>query len=236
MGTDVSWLLRRRFLLLLLALALLLVVHPVLGGAFGTRLLFDALFTIVYLTGILAVFTKGPVRLLGLLLGIPTVVGAWTGYAFPGLPRLPLALSFHVVAALFLGFTAATILRSIYREESVSADSIYGAFCGYLLVALAFGHLYCLIETTTPESFAGAKGHIPQLQAEDRQHFLLTYFSLCTLTTVGYGDITPAKEAARALAVLEAVLGQFYIAVLIGELIGIRVSQAVSGRRSAPPC
>ena len=170
MGRDVSWLQGRRFLVLLLALALLLVVHPALGGAVGTRLLFDVLFTVVYLAAILAVYTKGTVRVLGLLLGIPTVVGAWTGYAFPGLPRVPLALSFHAVAALFLGFTAATILRSIYREESVSSDSICGAFGGYLLVALAFGHLYCLVETTTPQSFAGAKGLLTQLQSEDRQH------------------------------------------------------------------
>jgi hypothetical protein len=207
----------------------------VLHGAFGERLVFDALVTVVFLAALLAVGPKGPGRLPALLLGIPTLVGAWTGYVLPGLPRPPLACGFHLAAALFLGFAAATILRAIHREEGVSADSVYGAFCGYLLVGLAFGHLYCLAEAMRPGSFAGAKDVMTHLQDEDRRHSLLTYFSFLTLTTVGYGDITPASAPARALAALEALLGQFYIAVIIAEIIGKRVAQAISGRRSDPP-
>jgi hypothetical protein len=73
-----------------------------------------------------------------------------------------------------------------------------------------------------------------QLQEDDRDHLMLTYFSFVTLTSVGYGDITPGSRTVRSLAVLEAIIGQFYIAVLIGELIGKRVSQAVLGQPSGP--
>ena len=71
----------------------------------------------------------------------------------------------------------------------------------------------------------GAGGH--------RTHFLFTYFSFITLTTVGYGDITPGGDTARALALVESVAGQFYLAVLIADLVGKRVAQAVSAQH--PP-
>jgi voltage-gated potassium channel Kch len=86
-----------------------------------------------------------------------------------------------------------------------------------------FGHLYCFFETAVPGSFEG-HGTIPErLPQGERLFFLLGYFSMVTLTTVGYGDIIPATDAVRGLAAVEAVAGQFYIAVLIAELIGRRL-------------
>jgi hypothetical protein len=111
----------------------------------------------------------------------------------------------------------------------VSADSVYGAFCDYLLVGLAFGHLHCLVEVAAPGSYRGAGALAAQLQDPARQRYLLTYFSLTTLTSLGYGDILPASDPSRGLAVVEAVLGQFYVAVLIAELVGKKGAQASPG-------
>jgi voltage-gated potassium channel len=231
----VNWLLRRRFLVLLLALALLLVVYPAFHEVAGERLLFDALVTVVFLAAMLVVFKQGHHRLLAVVLGVPTVVGLWTGYVLPGLPPRALASAFHLVAVLFLVFTNATLLRGIHKDEKVSADTIYGAFCGYLLLGLIFGHLYCLVEWLKPGSFSGGANIASQLQNQDQRHFMLAYFSFVTLTSVGYGDITPASDAARGLAVVEALCGQFYLAVLIGELIGKRVSQVLADNQSGSP-
>ncbi len=226
------WLLRRRFLILLVALALLLVVYPAFHEVAGERLLFDALLTVVFLAGMLVVFRQGHHRLLALVLGVPTLVGLWTGYVFPGLPSRAVASAFHLVAVLFLVFTTVTLLREIHKDEKVSADSIYGAFCGYLLLGLIFGNLYCLVEWLKPGSFSGGVNITNQLQNQNERHFLLDYFSFVTLTSVGYGDIAPASDAARGLAVAEALCGQFYLAVLIGELIGKRVSQVLADNQS----
>jgi hypothetical protein len=234
MDQIMRWLFQRRFLVLLLALGLLVIVYPVMHGAFSTRLLLDALLSIVFLAAFLMVFSQGRFRTLALFLAVPTIVGAWIDYVLPGLPRIPLQVSFHLVAALFFGFTVTCILGTIHREKGVSADAIYGAFCGYVVVGLAFGHLYCVAETLTPGSFQGSPQLLTQLHEDDRHHVLLAYFSLVTLTSVGYGDIIPGSGPVRSLAVVEAILGQFYIAVLIGELIGKRVSQAVSGQQSDP--
>ena len=224
-------LLRWRFLALLVTLALLLVVSPVLQAAFDSRLVFDALLSLVFVAAFAAVFTERSLRVPALLLGIPTLLGAWTGDVVPGLPRLPLAVGFHLVATAYLGLAIAAILRAVHREERVSADSVYGAFCGYLLLGLAFGHLYSLLEAVAPGSFRLRHDLATPVHDPERRQFLLTYFSLVTLTTVGYGDITPGSDPARGLAAVEAVLGQFYVAVLIAELIGKRVAQTLSGPR-----
>jgi hypothetical protein len=218
----------RRFLLLLIAIGLFLAVYPLLSGAAGGRLVMHVLLTLVFIAAMLAIFAQRRLRVLALLLGVPTLAGSWTGYA---LPAPPLVAAFHLVSALFLALTVAAILRAILREEAVSADSIYGAFCGYLLMGVAFSHLFCALESMSPTSFQdrGVLGN--PAQPYELQYAALTYFSLMTLTTVGYGDVVPASREARGLVVIEAVLGQFYIAVLVAELIGMRVSQAHSGPR-----
>jgi hypothetical protein len=231
-GQKMSWWFQRRFLTLLLALGMLLIVHPLLRSAFSTNVLLDVLLTIVFLAAFLSLFSQSRFRLLAVVLAVPTLVGAWIHYVLPGLPRLPLLVGFHLVAALFLGFTVATILRAIHEGKGVSLDAIYGAFCGYVLVGLAFGHLYCLTESLNPGSFQVDEQLSSQLQVDDRRYSTFVYFSLATLTTVGYGDITPGSGTARSLAVVEAIIGQFYIAGLIGALIGKRVSQAMSEQRS----
>jgi hypothetical protein len=228
MGRKLVWWCQGKFLSLLLALGMLLILYPLLRNAFSTRILLDVLLTVVFLAAFFMIFSQSHLRILAFVLGVPTLVGAWIHYVLPGLPRLPLLVSFHLVAALFFGVTVMTVLRAIHREVDISADAIYGAFCGYVLVGLAFGHLYCLAESLDPGSIQVNERLTRQLPADDEQYFTFAYFSLVTLTTVGYGDIAPASGTARSLAVVEAIIGQFYIAGLIGELIGKRVSQAMS--------
>jgi hypothetical protein len=226
-----NWLLRRKYLTLLLALVLLLAVYPVLRGFTAARFLFDAMYTVVFICALLVLSADRRLRLLACLLAVPTLLGAWTHYVLPDLPRPPLLIGFHLAAAVFFLFVLASILRAIFREEAVSQDSIYGAFCGYLLIGVTFGHLYCALETVLPGSYQGSGRLTAQFDHEEGLHFLLTYFSLATLTTVAYGDITPASDPARSLAVIEAIGGQFYMAVLIAQLIGKRVAQVLSGPR-----
>jgi hypothetical protein len=222
------WCLRRRFLLLLLAIGAMFLIHPVARGTRVEHVLYDLLLSALYLAALLVIFTQRRLRLPAFLFLIPTVVGAWTGYALPGVPDPVAVAALHASAAVFLGLATAIVLRSIHAERTISADSIYGAFCGYLLIGIAFGHLYCIAESIDPGSFRGSEEMMRLLRSEGRIHSLLTYFSLVTLATVGYGDITPGTPATRSLAVVEAVLGQFYVAVFMAELIGKRVAQAVT--------
>jgi hypothetical protein len=210
-----------KYRVLLLALFLLLIAYPILSGPAGSPVLARSLLTAVFLAGGWVVFVDRRLRLLGVVLGGPALLGAWTGFALPEEHGRVVAAAFHLAAAAFHLFVTVVLLRGVHRERDVSADVIAAALCGYLLLGVAFGHVYCLIDAAIPGSFRGLDAEV----GEYHTHFRLTYYSFITLTTVGYGDITPARDTARSLAMAEAVAGQFYLAVLVADLVGKRLAQ-----------
>jgi hypothetical protein len=225
-----NWLLKRKHLILVCAVMLLLVGHPLVRQLPVERVLYDAMLCFLFLAALLLIFGEWHFRLLGVLLSIPAIAGAWTGYAIHGLPRQGFAIGFHLSAMLFLGLAVAVVLKAIFREERVTGDSVAGAFGGYLLIGVAFGHLYCVLESAEPGSFRDLQPGA-STSVDANPHALLTYFSFTTLTTVGYGDVLPQTPEARSLAITEAIVGQFYIAVLIAAIIGNWVAQAVGNKR-----
>jgi len=108
--------------------------------------------------------------------------------------------------------SAVLLAASVLGEGRVDAERICAALCVYLLTGIAFGGIFAALEATAPGSLAGP---------EPLDLGTAVYFSFVTLATLGYGDIAPAASAARALAVLEAVFGQLYLAVLIARLVSL---------------
>ncbi|MHB8900006.1 MAG: potassium channel family protein, partial [Thermoguttaceae bacterium] len=132
----------------------------------------------------------------------------------------------YLLAVCFLGFSLFGILRTILARDP-SGDAIPGALCGYLLLGIIWTLLYSAVDTAFPGSF-----NMPSRGDTDIANALpasgvLSYFSFITLATVGYGDVTPATPLARTLAWMEAVTGQFYLAVLVAGLVGFKITQAV---------
>ena len=125
---------------------------------------------------------------------------------------------------LGIGFTVVVVLRFLVRVVRVDIDTIYASICVYLLMSVAWALWFSLLHVLEPASFSFAESHPfgqNSLPAE-------LYFSLVTLTTLGYGDITPLTTAARMSAALEAVVGQIYVVVLVARLVGLNVSQSLS--------
>ena len=120
------------------------------------------------------------------------------------------------VRVLFLLLVTGVILRHVFRDAAVTPDMILGAVCAYLLIGLAFNQLYSLVETLPARL----------LRRRGRRAGRRSYFSLVTLSTLGYGDVVPSRALARSLAAVEAVLGQFYIAVIVARLVAIRMAYA----------
>lgn len=220
-----NWLLRQRYRAMLAALVVLIVIYPALRDHVSTFILFESFCLILYAIAFVICYRDPPFRLTAYLFGIPSLVAATSVLVIQDRP-IWLSVSFNLSSAAFMFLTTAAILRSVNRAQSISVDSVDAAFCGYLLVGIAFGHLYCALQTLDPESFEVAASVRDDFQVEGHNHFMLTYYSIITLTTVGYGDIYPSTGATRSLAMIEAVTGQFYIAVLVAELIGKRVSQS----------
>jgi hypothetical protein len=115
------------------------------------------------------------------------------------------------------------MLRFVFRERRLTADGIFATVAAYLVIALLFAQVYLLLLAWNPESFA-----LPVATVDRAPHLLqndMTYFSLVTLATVGYGDILPLTETARTMAMIEAVVGQFYVAVIVAVFVGMYAGQ-----------
>jgi voltage-gated potassium channel len=130
---------------------------------------------------------------------------------------------------LFLLFVTLSQLRSVLKQREVTGETISMAVSIYLLLGVTWMFLYAIIFRLHPDSFAGlgiAKSGQP---VEIRHLFpVLGYFSLTTLSTIGFGDITPITLQARYAAVAEGITGQFYLAILVARLVGLQMSRTAS--------
>lgn len=214
-----------RFLVLLVTLILLLVIQPMVRGFSSRSPVFSVLSSLVLVAAILSLCQgRWPTRL-ALILGIPALLGRWLAYMLASSGDDFIALTEHFVEIFFLGFVAVMILRVILTHGSISLDSIFGAICAYLLLGITWGSLYSVIEVSRPGSFQATGAMADALKSTESRGPVLVYYSFVTMTTVGYGDITPVSPPARTLSWMEAMMGQFYIAILVAALVGIRISQ-----------
>jgi len=141
------------------------------------------------------------------------------------------AIAYHCVAAVFLGFAVAVILKHIFERKAIRTDDVIGALCGYVLAGAAWGNIYALVYIVWPSSYHIAEAIAPQLGDWHAQRFLFDYFSIMTLTTLGFGHIAPADSPVYSLIWTESVFGQFYIAVVVAQLVGLRLAQAIKPDR-----
>ena len=128
---------------------------------------------------------------------------------------------------LFVLFVTVSELRSLLKQREVTGETICMAVSVYLLLGFTWGLLYAVIYQLRPESFAGIVT-ANYAQPSGVQHFLpiFGYFSLTTLSTIGFGDITPLTLQARYAAVAEGITGQFYLAILVARLVGLQMSRS----------
>jgi hypothetical protein len=117
---------------------------------------------------------------------------------------------------LAVAVIALVLLKQIFRPGRVSHLRIQGAIAVYLLFGVVYAHAYQIVDILQPGSFHGPGEELSNVSG-------WVYYSYVTLTTVGYGDITPVSQVARTLSVGEALTGQLYLAVLIARLVAMEI-------------
>ncbi len=217
---------RWRFALLLLATLLLAVAQPLLSGLFEDESSFDVFFSLLIGAVLLLVFEEREHRRIAIWLGLAALLGIWASRGCGGFAGRVLLVGAHLLAVGFFAFALYGILRAIFGKR-VSGDAIFGAICGYLLLGIIWSLLYSAAETASPGSFRLPETKSSQAAAARPDRGTFAYYSFITLATVGYGDVTPTTPLARNLAWMEAVTGQFYLAVLVAGLVGFQVTQAL---------
>jgi hypothetical protein len=134
-----------------------------------------------------------------------------------------------LVALVFVALVGFIAMRDVLYGGEVDQNRLMGAVCVYLLLGLAWAYVFTLIHIVSPTSFEGIAG--PTTEAHTKAIQFL-YYSFVTLTTLGYGEITPASPVAQTLAYMEAVSGQFYLTILVAALVGMLLSRRQSGKES----
>jgi hypothetical protein len=208
----VAYVRRNRCSALVAMLCLFILINPVLAGSMiGATMLVTSLFTILILA-VWALRVQRPfVWALGLFAFIS--IDALIADRLGGETWLrPLTLG---TAVAFIGAVTVALLRYVLDRRPITTDKVFGAVAAYILIALSFASLFGLLQIFEAHAFHAVIAHGPdgRLSWAD-----LMYFSFTVLTSTGFGEITPATPMARALIVIEQVLGVMYVAFLIARL------------------
>ena len=176
---------------------------------------------------LLIVFDRRVNRLVGVIAFATAGASVLAHYTLPPTyPQLALQLIYHSALLLLLGYATIVILRNIFQEHVVRSDDVLGAVCGYLLASGAWANLFALIEIFVPGSYRVGEGFGTGFDSWHGRTAMLNYVSLGSLTGVGSGAVVPVRPPATVLTTLEAVFGQFYIAIVVAQLVGARLSHA----------
>jgi hypothetical protein len=196
-----------------LPLETLQIVSPTLVGAVMTLLL---------VSGVIAMAGRGLTTVVVGMVAVASLVARWITVFHPGRTVDIWDLSLAIVA---IGLFTAFVLQQIFRAGPITADRIRGSILAYLLLGIVWCLAYQLVSILVPDAFRFPDSQTP---VYGRLNHHLVYFSFITLTTVGYGDITPVYPIARTLATAEGLIGQLYPAILIARLVSLELSQRQS--------
>lgn len=207
----VAYVRRNRCSALVVALCALILVNPlIVGSTAGSIALGAGLFGVL----LLAVWA---LRLHGRFIWVMAAF-AFLTVDFLAADRMgehslkPVSL---LTAAAFVGIVTVLLLRYVLDRRPITTDKVFGAVAAYILIAFSFACLFALLQVFEPDAFNATVAHGPDgtLSWAD-----MMYFSFTVLTSTGFGEITPATHMARALIVLEQVLGVMYVAFLVARL------------------
>jgi hypothetical protein len=202
---------------LLLLVVEMFVIGPVVRAVPRFALASDLVFCILLVAGVLTVVEHRTLQWTAGIFVLLAIAVRWAGNVF-GTPGL---LFWNGVFSLLstLAFLV-IVLWWVYREGPVTGHRVRGAVAGYLLLALCFSLGYDLIEFIHPGSFTLPLGGAQDIQTRSAS-FL--YFSVVTLTTVGFGDIAAVHPVARSLVMMEALLGQLYPVILLARIVTLQM-------------
>ena len=199
----------------LAALVILFVTTPFLERFKQGRVVETALMTLVLCMGVLAVGARRTTLVWATVLLLPAVLGNWANHFWP--EHWPLAAVFGA-RLVFLGFVVARLLGFILRAPRVNSEVLCAGIAIYLLLGLLWAFAYGVVGGLAPDAFAFS---VPTAASHSMTGFNAFYYSFTTLTTLGYGDITPVSNLARTLAMLEAMTGTLFVGILIARPLAL---------------
>jgi hypothetical protein len=223
-----------KHVVLLGAVVAALVTQPLVAHeSAAARLGYDLLVAAAAVLVLLVVFSFGWERKVAIAAAVPAIALTLARYALPDGAIVPFLAAYHLSVALFLAFTVAVMARDLLRSHEASLDAVVGAFAAYLLLGVAWGALYAAVELLAPGAFSVAPEIRWQLEDWHLRRALFNYVSFATMASLGYDDVTAVAPIANTLMWLEVLTAQFYLAVVIAQIVGLKLAQTVAAERRA---
>lgn len=202
------------FIAFFCTLIAILIIRALIGSSGHASILNGSLLalSVVFLT---LIISKSRVSLACSFLFViaftlSNIFGAWISPKY--LVFLPIS------TALYFSFAFIEILKKIFSSQSNNFNIVVGSVSAYILIGFIFGLAFIVIDTLTSNSFFFSNG------AKEND---LMYFSFVTLTTLGFGDISPLTPLTKTLTIMEAIFGQIYLIVVISRIIGMQTTSQV---------
>ena len=215
--TPVNLFFNERFTFLLVLLLFYMIAIPFFEGFIKIRIFMAISFSAVLLSAVYAVSQQQRHFIIAALLGLAAITTMWLSYFVESSFTVA---AFRTFTILFESYMVITILNFIFGTPIVTGNVISAAIVVYLFVGSLWSHIFVILETLQPGSFSTPHDMLCENPA------IFIYYSFVTLTTLGYGDITPLTTQARTLAITEAIIGQIYMTVLIARLVGLQIAQS----------
>jgi hypothetical protein len=223
---------KRPYLFLLLTLLSFFILNALVGLGLLVRVAIALTTLAMVFAAMSCVFVKR--------LWLLTAVGSGIGGAALSLAQITrdffaLRVAAEALLLTFITVLSIAILVHVIRSKRATMDTVYGATCVYLMMGLFWAKVFTLLELYYPGSFDLTPPDAQRLVGEFGvfpEKLQLTYYSYITLTTVGFGDVTPLSPPARTLSMLEGLIGQLYLAIMIARMVALQISNKMQD--SAP--
>jgi hypothetical protein len=213
---------------LLVMLLVYYVTVPLVAGRELARMVAALCFTLLAASGLLAVIEKPRHSTIVRVAGVVALVAVWSEVVAPGRATIVAAC---IGDATLVSFLLIAVAAQVFQTGPVTGHRIRGAIVIYLLIGVLFGLLFYLDALLQQGAFKFTSELDPTDPFAVKGE--LAYFSFVTLTTLGYGDITPVSPTARSMATLEAMSGQLYIAITLAQLVASQLADRTGS--GSPP-
>ncbi|MEM1155013.1 MAG: ion channel [Pseudomonadota bacterium] len=205
-----------------------LLIPPFFENTVWIAKIWRALFTLVLMWALYAASNNRRLLLFAVLLLIPTLATTWMADTAE-LRVVAYIDNFTNIA--YFGLVSALLGKHVLRSRRITVEVIFAAMCLYMILAILWAAIFSNIELFYANAFLFQGDFAEQANISPEDLLMhLTYYSFVTLSTLGYGDIIPANLVARNWAAMEAMAGQFFIAIVIARLVSIYTQQSESER------
>lgn len=201
-----------KYLVHLFALIFLLLISPFFTESSSAKLYFSLLITVVLISGLYADLETKRIDYVELLLGGIAVVLTWIDFLIPNIKFLDLIT--QVIYAFYFFYFLVELIAKIIITDKISPNLIYAAIVGFLMLGLFGATLASIIGMVFPQAY-NMPANLTHYRFEN-----YIYYSFISITTVGYGDMTPNLPVAKTVAIFLCTCGHFYTSIIISLIIG----------------